>query len=85
MFLIGEESDSIIDPGMFSWESHLWWVNYLVVKPGWQRTGRGREWMDAAEKSFRTGVAQKNQQVRTSSAAVIAFCRPLGFQPRDGM
>jgi ribosomal protein S18 acetylase RimI-like enzyme len=65
---------------MVGFDGHRGWVYYLAVRADRQRTGVGRDLMQAAERwLIDRHVPKINLMVRTANAAVIAFYESLGY------
>lgn len=83
-FLVAEDASGVVATVVVGYEGHRGWINYLAVKPDLQRSGVGRQLMDAAEKLLRAaGCPKINLQVRRSNAEAIAFYERLGFAVDD--
>ena len=80
-FLVAESDNEIIGSIMTGYDGHRGWVNYLAVSLSQQRTGIGRQLMQAAEKILSNkGCPKVNLQVRQSNTEVIAFYRAIGYE-----
>ncbi len=81
LFLIGLIDGIVVASVMGGYDGHRGWVNYLAVKPELQKTGYGRQLMDAVEKKIAAQGAPKiNLQIRTSNLDVIAFYKAIGYK-----
>lgn len=84
LFLVGTLEEKIVASVMVGYEGHRGWINYLAVRPDYQKRGFGRKLMEAAERALRAeGCAKINLQVRTANAEVLAFYRAIGFVKDD--
>ena len=84
LFLVGCSEDHIIATVMAGYDGHRGWINYLAVRPQYQRTGVARQMMDEAETSLRALDCPKiNLQVRSTNAGVIEFYKTIGFKIDD--
>lgn len=80
LFLIGESEGEVVATVMAGYEGHRGWINYLAVKPSYQRKGYGRILMEAAEGLLhRRGCPKINLQIRSTNAEVIAFYSAIGY------
>lgn len=84
LFLAGIVGGKVAATVMAGYEGHRGWINYLAVAPDLQKTGLGREIMQAAEKLLRQrGCPKINLQVRATNQEVLAFYQSLGFAVDD--
>lgn len=80
LFLIGVLNDKIIATAMVGYEGHRGWVNYLAVKPKFQRQGIGKLIMEEAEhRLLKMGCPKLQVQIRNTNDGVIKFYRKLGY------
>jgi ribosomal protein S18 acetylase RimI-like enzyme len=80
LFLVDERDGDVIGSVMGGYEGHRGWINYLAVRPSYQRKGIGRELMAEVERRLvEKGCPKINLQVRATNQAVIAFYESLGF------
>ncbi len=80
LFLIGLVNDEIIATAMVGYEGHRGWVNYLAVKPKFQRQGIGKLIMEEAERRLlKLGCPKLQVQIRNTNDGVIKFYRKLGY------
>ncbi len=80
LFLIGLVNDEIIATAMVGYEGHRGWVNYLAVKPKFQRQGIGKQIMEKAERRLlKLGCPKLQVQIRNANDGVIKFYRRLGY------
>ena len=80
LFLIGLVNDEIIATAMVGYEGHRGWVNYLAVKPKFQRQGIGKQIMEKAERRLlKLGCPKLQVQIRNANDGVIKFYRKLGY------
>lgn len=80
LFLIGLVGDTVVASVMGGYEGHRGWINYLAVKPEYQRKGYGQSIMKAVEGLIQSkGCPKINLQVRTSNESVIKFYAALGY------
>jgi ribosomal protein S18 acetylase RimI-like enzyme len=69
---------------MVGHDGHRAWVYYLAVRPDRQRTGAGRELMDAAEAWARSrGIPKIQLMVRRGNEEATGFYRGLGYEDAD--
>ncbi len=80
LFLIGLVNDEIIATAMVGYEGHRGWVNYLAVKPKFQRQGIAKQMMEEAERCLlKMGCPKLQVQIRNANDGVIKFYRKLGY------
>ena len=80
LFLIGLIKEEIIATAMVGYEGHRGWVNYLAVKPKFQRQGIGKQMMEEAERRLlKLGCPKLQVQIRNTNDGVIKFYRKLGY------
>lgn len=80
LFLIGVLNNKIIATAMVGYEGHRGWVNYLAVKPKFQRQGVGKQMMEEAERRLlKLGCPKLQVQIRNTNDGVIKFYRKLGY------
>ena len=80
LFLIGLINKEIIATAMVGYEGHRGWVNYLAVKPKYQRHGIGKQMMEEAERRLlKLGCPKLQVQIRNTNDGVIKFYRKLGY------
>ena len=80
LFLIGLVNDEIITTAMVGYEGHRGWVNYLAVKPKFQRQGIAKQMMKEAEHRLLKMRCPKLQvQIRNTNDGVIKFYQKLGY------
>lgn len=66
---------------MVGYDGHRGWVYYLAVRADRQRSGVGRDLMQASERWLvDRGVPKINLMVRTTNVAVLAFYESLGYE-----
>ncbi|MEE9117780.1 MAG: GNAT family acetyltransferase [Calditrichia bacterium] len=79
-FLIGLIHKKIIATTMVGYEGHRGWVNYLAVKPKFQRQGIGKRMMENAEQRLlKLGCPKIQVQIRNTNDGVIKFYRKQGY------
>jgi len=84
LFLVGVDGGEIVAAVMAGYDGHRGSIYYLGVAPEHQRSGFGREIMQAAEERLRElGCPKINLLVRTSNLPVITFYNRIGFQQDD--
>ena len=84
LFLVGEDSGTVIASVMAGFDGHRGWIYYLAVDPARQRSGHGRTMVDAAELLLTDlGCPKLNLQIRAESEGVAGFYRALGFVQDD--
>ncbi|MES2626342.1 MAG: GNAT family acetyltransferase [Pseudomonadota bacterium] len=84
LFLVGEVDGVVMASIMCGYDGHRGWVNYLAVKPGFQKRGHGQALMQAAEQALLAmGCPKLNLQVRSTNADVLAFYRHIGYVQDD--
>ena len=80
LFLIGLIHEEIIATAMVGYEGHRGWVNYLAVKPKFQRQGIGQQIMEEAERRLlKLGCPKLQVQIRNTNDGVVKFYRKLGY------
>jgi ribosomal protein S18 acetylase RimI-like enzyme len=80
LFLIGLINDEIIATAMVGYEGHRGWVNYLAVKPKFQRQGIAKQMMEEAERRLlKMGCPKLQVQIRNTNDGVIKFYQKLGY------
>ena len=86
MFLVGMLGSRLVASVMAGYEGHRGWVNYLAVKPEYQKRGLGRRMMEEAEaRLIAAGCPKINLQVRKSNAGTIAFYERIGYLVDDAL
>ncbi len=84
LFLVGVEGNKVIATVMGGYDGHRGWVNYVGVDPAYQKTGVGRQMMDALEDKLKAiGCPKFNLLVRKDNIGAIEFYKKLGFIPDD--
>ena len=84
LFLVGIADDCVVATIMAGYEGHRGWLNYLAVAPEFQRQGRGRQMVEAAEVRLKElGCPKINLQIRTTNKAVVEFYQHIGFKIDD--
>jgi ribosomal protein S18 acetylase RimI-like enzyme len=84
LFLVAEDSGSIVGTAMAGYDGHRGWVYYLAVAPERQGGGLGRLLMMEAEvQLLALGCPKVNVQIRSGNEQVAAFYDRLGYAP-DG-
>ena len=84
LFLVAEESNSLIGTVMAGYDGHRGWVNYLAVDPELRRRGLGRKLMAEAEQALLDfGCPKVNLQVRSENSEVLAFYERIGYSRDD--
>lgn len=80
LFLVGELNREIIATVMGGYEGHRGWINYLAVKPVYQRHGCGQQIMMAIEQLLKArGCPKINLQVRKENVDAVKFYQSLGY------
>jgi ribosomal protein S18 acetylase RimI-like enzyme len=80
LFLVGVLDGRIVATVMAGFDGHRGWVNYLAVAEKHRRRGLGRKLMRRVETDLEAmGCPKLNVQIRSSSAAVMAFYEKLGY------
>ncbi len=75
-FLVGEIDGEIAATCMAGYEGHRGWINYLGVRPGFQRAGLATLILVEAERLLRAaGCPKINLQVRSTNPTAIEFYR----------
>lgn len=81
LFLVGEDSGSVVATVMAGYEGHRGWINYLAVSPGHQAKGYGRALIERVELLLRQkGCPKINLQVRKTNREIIAFYEAMGYK-----
>lgn len=71
----------IVGSAMVGEDGHRGWVYYVAVEPSLQRSGLGRQLMDAAEAWLAArGVWKVQLLVREDNRAVVEFYERLGYK-----
>ncbi len=84
LFLVGEMDRAVMASVMGGYDGHRGWINYLAVRPRYQRRGFGQALMRTVEQRLeKLGCPKINLQIRTSNAAVLSFYRALGYEQDD--
>lgn len=84
LFLVGKVDGELVATAMGGYDGHRGWINYLAVKPCSQRTGYGREIMQAVEALLLDrGCPKINLQIRSTNKEVIAFYKAIGYGVDD--
>ncbi len=84
LFLVGLINEEIIATVMVGYEGHRGWVNYLAVKPKFQRLGIGKQLMKEAEhRLLKLSCPKLQVQIRNTNVGVIKFYRNLGYLQDD--
>lgn len=84
MFLVGMHGTGLVATVMAGYDGHRGWINYLAVKPEFQRQGLGRRLMEEAEaRLIAAGCPKVNLQVRSSNTAAAAFYERIGYSSDD--
>ncbi len=84
LFLVGLINEEIIATAMVGYEGHRGWVNYLAVKPKFQRQGIGKQLMKEAEhRLLKLSCPKLQVQIRNTNVGVIKFYRNLGYLQDD--
>lgn len=84
LFLVGLLEEVVVATVMGGYEGHRGWINYLAVKPSYQRDGHGRAMMVAVEALMqKKGCPKINLQVRSANKEVRAFYLALGYVDDD--
>ena len=79
--LAAQNGDGVLlGTAMVGHDGHRGWVYYLAVRGEFQRTGLGRQLMDAAERWLQErSIPKMNVMVRKTNTAVVAFYEALGY------
>jgi len=81
LFLVGLINNEIIATAMGGYDDHRGWINYLAVKPEYQRKGYARQLMEALEKKLlKIGCPKINIQVRAENKSAMDFYKKVGYQ-----
>ena len=84
MLYVGLIDGKLVASVMIGYEGHRGWINFLVVKPEFQRKGIGRRMMGFAEEVLvQLGCPKIKLQVITSNKSAIAFYDIIGFEVDD--
>jgi ribosomal protein S18 acetylase RimI-like enzyme len=84
LFLVGTIDDKVVASVMAGYEGHRGSINYLAVDPRCQRSGLGRQIMNAAERLLRErGCPKINLNVRADNLEAVEFYRELGYSLDD--
>jgi ribosomal protein S18 acetylase RimI-like enzyme len=84
LFLVGEVEGHVMASIMCGYDGHRGWVNFLAVRPQFQRRGYGHALMQAAEQGLLAmGCPKINFQIRSSNESVLAFYRHIGYFQDD--
>ena len=80
-FLVGDLDGEVIATCMAGYEGHRGWVNYLAVRPEYQRRGYAAMMMRKAEELLlAAGCPKINLQVRENNHGVIRFYESIGYK-----
>jgi ribosomal protein S18 acetylase RimI-like enzyme len=78
------EDGRLVGTAMVGHDGHRGWVYYLAVDPPSQRSGAGRQLMQAAERWLRdAGVAKVQLMVRRDNYAAATFYERLEYERAD--
>lgn len=70
----------MIASAMGGYEGHRGWINYLAVRPDFQRRGVARALMRHLEDALAArGCPKINVQIRQSNGAAAGFYKALGY------
>jgi ribosomal protein S18 acetylase RimI-like enzyme len=84
LFLVGLLNGKVIATVMGGYEGHRGWINYLAVKPDYQKRGLGRQIMKAIEeKLLAIGCPKINLMIRTDNPSAVSFYEKIGFKTDD--
>jgi len=84
LLYVGLLDGRLVASVMAGYEGHRGWINYLAVKPEYQKKGIGRKMMQYAERELlRLGCPKINLQVRTGNKDVIEFYDRIGYSAED--
>lgn len=83
-FIVGSVDGDLVATAMFGYDGHRGWVNHLAVAPLHQNQGHARCLMASGEQWLKAvGCPKLSLQIRSSSAAVMAFYQHLGYTTDD--
>jgi ribosomal protein S18 acetylase RimI-like enzyme len=81
LFLVGVEGNKVVATAMGGYDGHRGWVNYVGVDPAYQKTGLGRQMMEAIEKLLLArGCPKLNLQVVIDNTKAIGFYERIGYK-----
>ena len=84
LFLVALLDGKVVGSVMVGYEGHRGWLNYLAVRPEYQKRGYGRKLVERAlEELTKLGCQKVNLQVRRSNVSVVEFYKHLGFKEDD--
>ena len=84
LFLVALLDGKVVGSVMVGYEGHRGWLNYLAVRPEYQKRGYGRKLVERAlEEVTKLGCQKVNLQVRRSNVSVVEFYKHLGFKEDD--
>ena len=82
--LVGEAGDQIVASAMVGEDGHRGWVYYVAVDPEHQKSGLGREIMQAAESWLVARGCWKVQLlIRASNQGVKHFYETIGYKDTE--
>jgi ribosomal protein S18 acetylase RimI-like enzyme len=81
LFLVGARGSELVCTVMGGYDGHRGSINYLAVKPSYQRQDCGRLIMAEVERRLQgLGCAKVNLLVRRSNLDVVTFYNRLGYE-----
>lgn len=84
LFLVGDRNGRIVATVIAGYDGVRGWIYRVAVLPSEQRTGLGRQMLQAAEAALaERGCRKINLQVRHSNQGVIAFYERCGYGVDD--
>ncbi len=86
LFLVGENSGSIIASALGGYDGFRGWIYHLAITPERRREGLAKQMMGEIEARLAArGCPKLNLQVRSSNAEVIAFYQSLGYSIEENV
>jgi len=80
LFLVALDKQCLVGSVMGGYEGHRGWINYLGVKPSYQRQGIASRLMREVEALLkRKGCPKINLQIRRANESALGFYKALGY------
>jgi ribosomal protein S18 acetylase RimI-like enzyme len=80
----GFDGERLVSTAMVGHDGHRGWVYYVATEPERQRSGVGRQIMEAAEAWLvERGAVKLNLMVRNTNESALGFYRRSGYEDAD--
>jgi ribosomal protein S18 acetylase RimI-like enzyme len=77
----GFDDERLVGTAMVGHDGHRGWVYYVATRPERQRSGRGRQMMEAAEAwLLERGAVKLNLMVRHANKSALGFYERIGYE-----